>query len=141
MAPDLNSVPPSPRVPSAVSQQQQTPTHTLTPTSTAIAAPTTTTMGSRQPSLPSSRRASQIFPMNPPPLPLASPGGAIPAGLQHGQPFPPLSPVMTSSSDRDGGFGLPMRHPRPMTPAELHLELEKEQEAVVCPLLLNPIHL
>lgn len=27
--------------------------------------------------------------------------------------------------------GLPMRHPRPMTPAEIHLELEKEQEAVV----------
>jgi hypothetical protein len=27
--------------------------------------------------------------------------------------------------------GTPMRHPRPMTPAEMHLELEKEQEAVV----------
>lgn len=27
--------------------------------------------------------------------------------------------------------GIPMRHPRPMTPAEMHLELEKEQEAVV----------
>lgn len=27
--------------------------------------------------------------------------------------------------------GVPMRHPRPLTPAELHLELEKEQEAVV----------
>ena len=25
-----------------------------------------------------------------------------------------------------------MRHPRPLTAAELHLELEKEQEAVVC---------
>jgi hypothetical protein len=69
--------------------------------------------------------------MNPPPLPLASPGGAIPAGAQHAQPFPPLSPGLTGSGDRDGGSGLPMRHPRPMTPAELHLELEKEQEAVV----------
>jgi hypothetical protein len=28
--------------------------------------------------------------------------------------------------------GVPMRHPRPLTAAELHLELEKEQEAVVC---------
>lgn len=27
---------------------------------------------------------------------------------------------------------MPMRHPRPLTAAELHLELEKEQEAVVC---------
>lgn len=26
----------------------------------------------------------------------------------------------------------PLRHPRPMTVAELHLELEKEQEAAVC---------
>jgi hypothetical protein len=30
---------------------------------------------------------------------------------------------------------MPMRHPRPLTAAELHLELEKEQEAVVCFLL------
>ena len=28
--------------------------------------------------------------------------------------------------------GLPMRHPRPLTAAELYLECEKEQEAVVC---------
>lgn len=27
---------------------------------------------------------------------------------------------------------IPIRHPRPLTAAELHLELEKEQEAVVC---------
>jgi hypothetical protein len=33
-----------------------------------------------------------------------------------------------SSADSSG---VPMRHPRPMTPAEMHLELEKEQEAVV----------
>lgn len=26
----------------------------------------------------------------------------------------------------------PLRHPRPMTAADLHLVLEKEQEAVVC---------
>lgn len=26
----------------------------------------------------------------------------------------------------------PLRHPRPVTVADLHLELEKEQEAVVC---------
>jgi hypothetical protein len=31
---------------------------------------------------------------------------------------------------------MPMRHPRPLTAAELHLELEKEQEAVVCSLII-----
>ena len=30
------------------------------------------------------------------------------------------------------GLSVPVRHPRPMTAAEIHLELEKEQEAVVC---------
>ncbi|EOA82702.1 uncharacterized protein SETTUDRAFT_22674 [Exserohilum turcica Et28A] len=91
---------------------------------------------SRQTSTPASRRASQIYPMGPPPLPLASPGGtAAPptqAASQHGHAFPPLSPghggyVQTSAD----AAGVPMRHPRPMTAAELHLELEKEQEAVV----------
>jgi hypothetical protein len=72
--------------------------------------------------------------MNPPPLPLATPGGTIPASVQQGyQAFPPLSPVLTntSNSGSEGGPSMPMRHPQPMTPAELHLELEKEQEAVV----------
>jgi hypothetical protein len=31
---------------------------------------------------------------------------------------------------------MPMRHPRPLTAAELHLELEKEQEAVVCSVII-----
>ncbi|KIW08460.1 uncharacterized protein PV09_01363 [Verruconis gallopava] len=104
MAPDLNSVPPSPR-----NAQQQPPPQS----------------DSRRPSAPPSRRASQIYPMNPPPLPLVSPGGSIPASVQQGHvPFPPLSPGMAET-------GVPMRHPRPLTAAELHLELEKEQEAIV----------
>ncbi|KAF2731797.1 hypothetical protein EJ04DRAFT_610031 [Polyplosphaeria fusca] len=75
--------------------------------------------GSRQSSTPASRRASQIYPMSPPPLPLASPGGTSHA-------FPPLSPGTSVDAT-----GVPMRHPRPLTAAELHLQLEKEQEAVV----------
>jgi cell division septum initiation protein DivIVA len=87
---------------------------------------------SRQPSTPASRRASQISPMGPPPLPLASPGGTILPSASHGHAFPPLSPgpsgyVQTSVD----AAGVPMRHPHPMTAAEMHLELEKEQEAVV----------
>ena len=116
MAPDLNSIPPSPR-----------PTITSNPSSTQPASASL----SRQNSTPASRRTSQIHLMNPPPLPLASPGGTIPpsaqSGSQHSHAFPPLSPGMASADTT----GIPMRHPRPMTPAEMHLELEKEQEAVV----------
>lgn len=78
--------------------------------------------------------------MSPPPLPLASPGGTTPqpaqAASQHSHAFPPLSPG-TSGHGTSGhvasvdSTGVPMRHPRPMTAAEMHLELEKEQEAVV----------
>lgn len=122
MAPDLNGLPPSPRVNATISPQALTPSH-----------PTT-----------SSRRASQIHPMSPPPLPLSSPGGTIPTSQQHGttsnatQPFPPFH--RSNSSDRNvpGSFptgsespNVPVRHPRPLTAAELHLELEQEQEAVV----------
>ena len=38
---------------------------------------------------------------------------------------------MSGSISSVDSSGAPMRHPRPMTSAELHLELEKEQEAVV----------
>ncbi|KAF1355644.1 hypothetical protein EJ07DRAFT_181984 [Lizonia empirigonia] len=112
MAPDLNSVPVSPH-PSVTSN----PLHTQTGMSS-----------SRQNSTPASRRTSQIYPMSPPPLPLASPGGTLPpSSSQHPHAFPPLSPSLPSA---DAG-SIPMRHPRPMTAAEMHLELEKEQEAVV----------
>ena len=42
----------------------------------------------------------------------------------HGTDGP--SPVMSAAD-----ANMPVRHPRPLTAAELHLELEKEQEAVV----------
>ncbi|KZM27157.1 uncharacterized protein EKO05_0004693 [Ascochyta rabiei] len=111
MAPDLNSVPVSPR-PSVTSN----PSHAQTGTTS-----------SRQNSTPASRRASQIYPMSPPPLPLASPGGTLPPATQHTHAFPPLSPNLPGAD----ASHIPIRHPRPMTAAEMHLELEKEQEAVV----------
>jgi hypothetical protein len=70
--------------------------------------------------------------MSPPPLPLASPVGHITASAQHSHPFPPLSPGLGGHIPSVDAAGVPMRHPRPLTAAELHLELEKEQEAVVC---------
>lgn len=109
MAPDLNSVPASPR-PNVTSN----PPRSL----------------SRQNSTPASRRASQIYPMFPPPLPLASPGGTMSTSTQ-AHAFPPLSPSMSGRVPSVDASGIPMRHPRPMTPAEMHLELEKEQEAAV----------
>ncbi|KAF2687307.1 hypothetical protein K458DRAFT_415562 [Lentithecium fluviatile CBS 122367] len=113
--PDLNSVPPSPR-----------------PATTASAQQGASAQASRQSSTTVSRRASQIYPMSPPPLPLASPGGTIPAStMHHTHAFPPLSPSLVGSVPSVDAAGVPMRHPRPLTAAELHLELEKEQEAVV----------
>jgi hypothetical protein len=120
MAPDLSSVPGSPR-----------PSNASNPSS---AQPASGSL-SRQTSTPVSRRASQIHHMSPPPLPLASPGGTIPpaqSASQHVHAFPPLSPSMSGYVQASvDSSGVPMRHPRPMTPAEMHLELEKEQEAVV----------
>lgn len=50
-------------------------------------------------------------------------------------PPPPAGPLHTSSGASmmtTADSQIPIRHPRPLTAAELHLELEKEQEAVVC---------
>ncbi|KAL1955253.1 hypothetical protein VTO42DRAFT_8851 [Malbranchea cinnamomea] len=104
MAPDLNSVPPSPR-----------PQETL---STIVASGSVTVSdlqhASRSPSL--SRRVSQNLNMGPSPA-----------------AFGPSSSTAHSTGDNTGvGSGPgPLRHPRPLTIADLHLELEKEQEAVV----------
>jgi hypothetical protein len=117
MAPDLNSVPASPRIPSGTQANVGSPHG-------ALAQP-----ASHHSSAAASRRASQIYPMSPPPLPLASPGGTLPTNTQA---FPPLSPSVTGNTANVDAMGAPMRHPRPLTAAELHLELEKEQEAVVC---------
>lgn len=154
MAPDLNSVPPSPRLPQATA----TATHTSAP------APSNGSSHQTPPastSHPSSRRASQLSSMNPPPLPLgaAAANGSAPTSQPQSQatyqPFPPLSPHLPGTVPRGSldEAGVPMRHPRPLTAAELHHELELEQEAVVrivrpfpsplclpIPALLSPWH-
>jgi hypothetical protein len=113
MAPDLNSVPPSPR-PAASSPHISSRT--------------------------ASRRASQQ--MGPPPLPPSSPSYNILPSNQNAvnqasspmaSPTIPLSMAAGIGDNTGVGTGPgPLRHPRPMTAADLHLELEKEQEAVVC---------
>jgi hypothetical protein len=115
MAPDLNSVPPSPR-PLATSSSS-----------------------SRITSVPASRRASQQ--MAPPPLPLSA-LNVLPSNQSAvnnpnvPMASPGLSGVMTTATPLGDNTGVgagpgPLRHPRPLTAADLHLQLEKEQEAVV----------
>jgi hypothetical protein len=62
-------------------------------------------------SAPNSRRTSQT--MAPP---------TVPADRMH------MPHRVSSGHEQDG----PLRHPRPLTAAELYSECEKEQEAVVC---------
>lgn len=92
MAPDINSMPSSPR-----QYRQQL-------------SPQTTSSNS------ASRRASREMP--PPPIPLPSSGH---------QPPVQRSPALSNNEFP----GEPLRHPRPLTAAELYAECEKEQEAVV----------
>ena len=108
MAPDLNSVPASPR-PIAASPRI------------------------------TSRRASQQ--MAPPAIPPTSPSLNILPSNQSAVNHPPAtspivqtaamaSPIPGDNTGVGAGPG-PLRHPRPLTAADLHLQLEKEQEAVV----------
>ena len=113
MAPDLNSVPASPR-PVAASPRI------------------------------SSRRASQQ--QSPPAIPPTSPSlNILPSNQSAVNHLPatsqtaPQAATMASPTPGDNtGVGTgpgPLRHPRPLTAADLHLQLEKEQEAVVSCLL------
>ncbi|OAG38618.1 hypothetical protein AYO21_07124 [Fonsecaea monophora] len=43
----------------------------------------------------------------------------------------PSQLTQASTGGYDGQYRCPIRHPRPLTAAELHLELEKEQESIV----------
>src|ERR1700760_3357874 len=102
MPPDLNSVPPSPRN-LLNNGNVSTPRGPSRQNSTGPGAGTSNSQHANSNSANTSRRASQISPMTPPPLPLASPGGAIPTTQQtppmqqqQQQPFPPLSPLFTS---------------------------------------------
>ncbi|KAI4123019.1 MAG: hypothetical protein LQ338_005488 [Usnochroma carphineum] len=98
MAPDLNTVPPSPRV---------------------------------------GRNASTSISSNRSPEPVAPSPNAMPPPSANPLPREPPSVGILSSSPSvadNAGVGTgpgPLRHPRPLTAADLHMQLEKEQEAVV----------
>ena len=108
--PDLNTVPASPHVLAATtsrraSAQQMPPPPVPNSPSLNI--------------LPSNQSAVNQTTASPPSLPSPNFASSFPQG-------PVLADAATSSS-----APLPMRHPRPLTAADLHLQLEKENEAVV----------
>ena len=112
MAPDLNSVPPSPR------PRDQT------------TAPATQTL-----SPPSSRQTSAS--MAPPPVPQTpgSPNTLRVSNTQADNTGVGAGPGQDSEANgtalRSNTVIGPLRHPRPMTASEIYLECEKEQEGIV----------
>ncbi|KAM0481002.1 hypothetical protein ACHAPX_003893 [Trichoderma viride] len=105
--PDLNSVPPSPRVLASGTHSRRQSANLQTATS-----PSSTSVNI----LPSNQAAvNQQIPSQA----LPSPG------------FPPQSPMSPPADAAVGPGPGPLRHPRPLTASELHMQLEKEQEAVV----------
>ncbi|QSZ30120.1 hypothetical protein DSL72_004640 [Monilinia vaccinii-corymbosi] len=118
MAPDLNSVPSSPR-PQEV---------TTSPRLTSRTPSRRTSQATHSPNPPLSMTSLNILPSNQSAVAATSP-----------PLVPPPNNILTSATgpipagDNTGvGMGPgPLRHPRPLTAADLHLQLEKEQEAVV----------
>lgn len=109
--PDLNSVPPSPHS-LAASRRQSTNQMAAPPVPPS---PSLNILPSNQSAVNQSQSPSLPSPV-----------------LTASQPPSHASIVPGSAGEHGVGPGPgPLRHPRPLTAAELHLQLEKEQEAVV----------
>lgn len=118
MAPDLNSVPPSPRV-LALSRRASTQQMPPPPAPASGQGPAPSTSDPALNILPSNQNAVNTG--APTTASLPSPRLAATGGTAH----PPAD-----ASSLASGPG-PTRHPQPLTAAELHQQVEKEQEAVV----------
>lgn len=110
--PDLNSVPASPH---SLANSRQQSSHSMPPPP--IPTPPSLNI------LPSNQNAVNHASSSSLPSPHLPPSGG-------------MGPVSGDNTGVGSGPG-PLRHPRPLTAAELHLELEKEQEAVVSENLLR----
>ncbi|KAI5464810.1 hypothetical protein BGZ63DRAFT_461821 [Mariannaea sp. PMI_226] len=114
--PDLNSVPPSPHSLAASRRQSTTAVQMTSPSAPSAHAPASPSLNI----LPSNQNAVN-----------QSQGPSSPQLTASMPPQPaPAHTLMASEPGVGPGPG-PLRHPRPLTAAELHLQLEKEQEAVV----------
>ena len=83
--------------------------------------------------IPPSPRTAHTAPLLVAPVPNILPSNTS-AILAASQPTSPAMPAHGSTAGDNSAVGAgpgPVRHPRPMTAAELHSELEREQEAVV----------
>ncbi|CAK7564247.1 MAG: hypothetical protein SEPTF4163_002134 [Sporothrix epigloea] len=137
--PDLNSVPPSPRVLAASRQPSSTnATSTTAPNNNSPAAASAPSSGPQasQPLASVSPFSLHVFPSN---QMAVNQGSNVNAAALPSPFLPPTSSLASTGSapahPGDGpvvasGAG-PLRHPRPLTAAELHMQMEKEQEAVV----------
>lgn len=108
--PDLNSVPPSP--------------HDLAGQAQAATMRRVSSQQMPPPPVPASPSTNNILPSNQ----RAVNNTANPPLV----PPPSLPPSITPTTELPSGPG-PARFPEPLTAADLHNQLEKEQEAVVCP--------
>lgn len=113
--PDLNSVPESPRV---LALSRRTSSAQMPPPSAPASAssPSDAALNILPSNLNAVTTGAPIAPSLPSPI-LASANSAA------------QRPADASSATAGPG---PVRHPRPLTAADLHQQLEKEQEAVVC---------
>ncbi|KAI1503438.1 hypothetical protein F5X99DRAFT_104706 [Biscogniauxia marginata] len=117
--PDLNSVPPSPHA-LAVSRQSSYSHHSQSQTQhpPASTTPSLNILPSNQQAL---QQASSSSLPSPPPFQTTAVAG---------MPPPPPSAPGQDNTGVGSGPG-PLRHPRPLTAAELHSQLEQEQEMLV----------
>ncbi|CAK7265041.1 hypothetical protein SEPCBS119000_001308 [Sporothrix epigloea] len=138
--PDLNSVPPSPRALAASRQPSSTNTaSTAVHNDQSPAASFTPNPGPQMPQPPASVSpiSLHVFPSN---QMAVNQGSNVNASSLPSPFLPPAMPltssVATPSTQPSDGPAVatnpgPLRHSRPLTAAELHMQMEKEQEAVV----------
>ncbi|KAL1890998.1 hypothetical protein Cpir12675_005155 [Ceratocystis pirilliformis] len=131
--PDLNSLPPSPRYPQESQVAAQAHAH-LPASTTASGSPATMTSPSAQHVVPS---ALNILPSNQAAVispPTSAPSQQVsgpPPGRQSLSSRTSWQSLHGGNTDLNTSGLIPIRHPRPMTAAQLHNELEQENEAVV----------
>ncbi|RYP66384.1 hypothetical protein DL769_006046 [Monosporascus sp. CRB-8-3] len=115
--PDLNSVPPSPHVLAASRRASSNHNHQPHPPST------------------SESSSINILPSNQPTFHQGLSAASLPSPSLPSAPGVMAPPSLLGQDNTGVGAGPgPLRHPRPLTAAELHSQLEQEQELLVRPL-------
>ena len=126
MAPDLTSTSSTVTPPTTVSPARTTSSNTTTaqplPHSRSDSRSATSSRRPSQPAVTASGNHSQTSPLPSPSLTRAMPPETVTSGIGHAR----------GSENGAGVHGPgPIRHPRPLSPAEMYSQLEQEQEAVV----------